>query len=109
MLLVLDNCEHVIAASAALAEQIFHEAPEVHILATSREALRVDGEFTYLLPPLECPPPDPGLRAIEALGGKFDLPKLASMKSAAAKQTLTQSLDGLIKDAGGCPQSDAAR
>jgi hypothetical protein len=49
------------------------------------------------------------LRAIEALGGQFNLPKLASMKSAAAKQTLTQSLDGLIKDAGGCPQSDAAR
>lgn len=66
MLLVLDNCEHVIAASAALAEQIFREAPEVHILATSREALRVDGEFTYLLPPLECPSPDPGLRANEA-------------------------------------------
>jgi len=66
MLLVLDNCEHVIAASAALAEQIFREAPEVHILATSREALRVDGEFTCLLPPLECPPPDPGLRAVEA-------------------------------------------
>ena len=66
MLLVLDNCEHVIAASAALAEQIFREAPEVHILATSREALRVDGEFTYLLPPLECPTPDPGLRADEA-------------------------------------------
>jgi predicted ATPase/DNA-binding winged helix-turn-helix (wHTH) protein len=66
MLLVLDNCEHVIAASAALAEQIFREAPEVHILATSREALRVDGEFTCLLPPLECPPPDAGLRADEA-------------------------------------------
>lgn len=66
MLLVLDNCEHVIAASAALAEQIFREAPEVHILATSREALRVDGEYTYLLPPLECPPPDPGLHAVEA-------------------------------------------
>lgn len=66
MLLVLDNCEHVIAASAALAEQIFREAPEVHILATSREALRVDGEFTYLLSPLECPTPDPGLRTDEA-------------------------------------------
>ena len=66
MLLVLDNCEHVIAASAALAEQLFREAPDVHILATSREALRVDGEFTYLLPPLDCPPPDPGLRADEA-------------------------------------------
>lgn len=61
LLLVVDNCEHVIAASAALAEQIFREAPEVHILATSREALRVDGEFTYLLPPLECPPPEPSL------------------------------------------------
>lgn len=66
MLLVLDNCEHVIAACAALAEQIFREAPQVHILATSREALRVDGEFTYLLPALECPPPDPGLRADQA-------------------------------------------
>ena len=66
MLLVLDNCEHVIAASAALAEQIFRVAPEVHILATSREALRVDGEYTYLLPPLECPPLDPGLHAAEA-------------------------------------------
>jgi predicted ATPase len=66
MLLVLDNCEHVIAASAALAEQIFREAPGVHILATSREALRVDGEYTCLLPPLECPPPDAGLHADDA-------------------------------------------
>jgi predicted ATPase/DNA-binding winged helix-turn-helix (wHTH) protein len=66
MLLVLDNCEHVIAASAAFAEQVVREAPEVHILATSREALRADGECTYLLPPLECPPPHPGLRANEA-------------------------------------------
>lgn len=66
MLLVLDNCEHVIGASAALAEQIFREAPEIHILATSREALRVDGEYTYLLPPLECPPFDPSLNAVEA-------------------------------------------
>ncbi|OUL99791.1 ATP-binding protein [Variovorax sp. JS1663] len=66
LLLVLDNCEHVIEASATLAEQIFREAPGVHILATSREALRVDGEYAYLLPPLECPPSDPGLRAEEA-------------------------------------------
>ena len=66
MLLVLDNCEHVIAASAALAEQVFHEAPGVHILATSREALRVDGEYTCLLPSLECPPLDVALNADEA-------------------------------------------
>ncbi len=68
ILLVLDNCEHVIAASAALAEQVFHDAPQVRILATSREALRADGEFAYLLPPLECPPSGFGLRASDAQG-----------------------------------------
>jgi predicted ATPase/DNA-binding winged helix-turn-helix (wHTH) protein len=66
MLLVLDNCEHVIAASAALAEHVFREAPNVHILATSREALRVDGEYACVLPPLECPPLDVALNADEA-------------------------------------------
>jgi hypothetical protein len=40
MLLVIDNCEHVIDAVATLLETIFREAPGVHILATSREALR---------------------------------------------------------------------
>ncbi|MDM0001018.1 winged helix-turn-helix domain-containing protein [Variovorax sp. J22P240] len=66
MLLVLDNCEHVIGAAAALSEQIFREAPGVHILATSREALRVDGECTYLLPALEYPPSDIRLDATAA-------------------------------------------
>jgi predicted ATPase/DNA-binding winged helix-turn-helix (wHTH) protein len=55
VLLVLDNCEHVIDAVAALAEQIYKEAPSVHILATSREALRVEGEHAYWLPPLASP------------------------------------------------------
>jgi predicted ATPase/DNA-binding winged helix-turn-helix (wHTH) protein len=66
MLLVLDNCEHLIAACAELAEQIFREAPAVHILATSREALRVDGEYTCLLPALECPPPGAEVTAAQA-------------------------------------------
>jgi predicted ATPase/DNA-binding winged helix-turn-helix (wHTH) protein len=56
MLLVLDSCEHVIGAVAELAERIFREAPEVHILATSREALRVEGERVHQLLPLACPP-----------------------------------------------------
>ena len=43
MLLILDTCEHLIEAVAALASQIFIAAPQVHILATSREALRVRG------------------------------------------------------------------
>ena len=66
MLLILDNCEHVIAAAAPLAAEIFHAAPQVHILATSREALRVEGEQVYRLAPLAVPPDDPGLTAAVA-------------------------------------------
>jgi predicted ATPase/DNA-binding winged helix-turn-helix (wHTH) protein len=58
LLLVFDNCEHVIGAIATLTENIFRDAPQVHILATSREALRAEGEQVHHLPPLECPPPD---------------------------------------------------
>jgi predicted ATPase/DNA-binding winged helix-turn-helix (wHTH) protein len=66
-LLILDNCEHVIEAAATLAERIFAAAPQVHILATSREALRVEGEQVHHLAPLACPPDDPGLTAAAAL------------------------------------------
>jgi len=67
ILLVLDNCEHVVEVAASLAETIFREAPGVHILATSREALRVEGEHAYWLPTLECPPPDPDADADSVL------------------------------------------
>lgn len=67
MLLVLDSCEHLIGAVAALADRIFKEAPGVHILATSRESLRVEGEQVHLLQPLACPPADDSIRAEEAL------------------------------------------
>lgn len=63
MLLILDTCEHLIEAVAALAAKIFMAAPQVHILATSREALRVEGEHVYRLDPLACPPDDAGLTA----------------------------------------------
>jgi predicted ATPase/DNA-binding winged helix-turn-helix (wHTH) protein len=67
VLLLLDSCEHVIETAAALTERIFEEAPLVHILATSRESLRVEGEHVYQLSPLESPPDDPGLTAVAAL------------------------------------------
>lgn len=54
-LLVLDNCEHVIDSIGGLAERIFVEAPRVHILATSRELLNVEGEHVFALDPLETP------------------------------------------------------
>jgi predicted ATPase len=63
LLLILDTCEHLIEAVAALAANIVAAAPDVHILATSREALQVEGEQVYRLDALACPPDDPQLTA----------------------------------------------
>jgi len=63
ILLILDTCEHLVEAVAALAANIIEAAPQVHILATSREALRVEGEHVYRLDALACPPDAPGLTA----------------------------------------------
>lgn len=67
LLLVLDNCEHVIDAAASLTERLHCEAPQVHILTTSREALRAEGEHVHLLTPLDCPVVRDDLTAAEAL------------------------------------------
>jgi non-specific serine/threonine protein kinase len=55
MLLVIDNCEHLIDAAAALVEAIVRACPNVSVLATSRELLRIEGEYAYRVPPLEVP------------------------------------------------------
>jgi predicted ATPase/DNA-binding winged helix-turn-helix (wHTH) protein len=67
MLLVLDNCEHLIVSAAALAGRVLRGAPGVQILATSREPLRAEGERLYRLPPLASPPASRHLAASEAL------------------------------------------
>ncbi|MEU0403712.1 LuxR C-terminal-related transcriptional regulator [Streptomyces sp. NPDC006197] len=64
MLLLLDNCEHLVEATADLAYQVLRAAPDVRIVATSRQALRIAGEHVYPVPPLPAPdpedPPEPG-------------------------------------------------
>jgi len=55
MLLVLDNCEHLIDACAHLAEVLLRACPGLHILATSRQQLRIPGEWTWRVPPLAVP------------------------------------------------------
>ncbi|WP_065260080.1 ATP-binding protein [Pseudomonas bananamidigenes] len=55
LMLVIDNCEHLIDAVSTLLEQISDSAPDVGILATSREPLRVRGEYVHWLNPLEFP------------------------------------------------------
>nr|WP_314533223.1 winged helix-turn-helix domain-containing protein [uncultured Pseudomonas sp.] len=67
MLLVIDNCEHLVDAIALLCESLLRGAPYVHILATSREGLRAEGEFVQRLEPLDWPPPDAVLDRTQAL------------------------------------------
>jgi predicted ATPase/class 3 adenylate cyclase len=64
ILIVLDNCEHLIAACAKTAETILRRGPKVHLIATSREPLGIGGEMIYRVPPLSLPGPgDSGMAA----------------------------------------------
>ena len=58
LLVVLDNCEHLVEACAQAAEGVLRSAPKVRILATSRERLDVGGELLWPVPPLGQPAPD---------------------------------------------------
>ena len=68
VLLILDNCEHVIAAAAKLADALLKTCPGVCLLATSREALSVAGEHAYPVPLLDVPPRSMSLTAAQAMG-----------------------------------------
>lgn len=104
ILLALDNCEHVIDASATLAELIFKEAPGVHILATSREALRVEGEHVYWLPPLDSPDPGSSMTVEDVLS--FPAAKLFMERAAASGSRLPLSDDDAATLAGICGRLD---
>ncbi|WP_433519814.1 BTAD domain-containing putative transcriptional regulator [Nonomuraea sp. CA-143628] len=55
VLLVLDNCEHVVSAVAHLADRLLGACPDLRVLATSRESMAIAGESLYPIPPLEWP------------------------------------------------------
>ncbi len=58
VLIVLDNCEHLIGACAKTADAILRSCPRVHVIATSREPLGIGGEVIYRVPSLSLPGPD---------------------------------------------------
>jgi predicted ATPase/DNA-binding winged helix-turn-helix (wHTH) protein len=66
-LIILDCCEHLIDGASAVAEELICRVPILHLLATSREAMRVEGEHVYELCALTCPPEDSSLSAHDAL------------------------------------------
>jgi predicted ATPase/DNA-binding winged helix-turn-helix (wHTH) protein len=67
VLLVLDGCEHVIENAALLIEMLVQDTSAVHVLATSRESLRLRSECIFYLQPLSCPSNIPQLSASELL------------------------------------------
>lgn len=69
LLLVLDNCEHVVEAVAQLTGLLLRRAPHLHVLTTSQEPLRTRNETVYPVAPLSLPPADrPGLDALTSAG-----------------------------------------
>jgi len=105
LLLVLDNCEHVIDAAAKLVETIVRVCPRTTVLATSREVLRIEGECVYRVPPLEVPPEhweEPydvlGRSAVELLVARMrelDSDFSADSDSLAAIAAICRHLDGI--------------
>lgn len=66
-LIILDGCEHLVDGVAELVDRTLRHAPNVHLLATTREALQIAGEGVYRLRPLDCPPERTGQTAAQVL------------------------------------------
>jgi predicted ATPase/class 3 adenylate cyclase len=67
LLIVLDNCEHVVGASAEAVDRLLQACPDVRFLATSREALAIAGEEIFRMPSLPVPPEAESIAAEEAM------------------------------------------
>ena len=99
-LLVLDNCEHVVDAAAALVDTLLRRAADVVILATSREPLAIEGEFAWLVPPLALPTAA-GIAGFDAVRLFVDRATAATPRfaltdaNAAAVAAICARLDGL--------------
>ncbi|MBC7804565.1 MAG: tetratricopeptide repeat protein [Akkermansiaceae bacterium] len=90
LLLVLDNCEHVLASTAEVARQLLRECDGVRILATSREALGIAGESVWPVPPLSVPEPDhlpPGKAARRQVLLGYESVQLFLERAQAVQQT----------------------
>ncbi|MFI6500793.1 BTAD domain-containing putative transcriptional regulator [Nonomuraea typhae] len=99
LLLVLDNCEHLVAA-AELADELLAACPALRVLATSREALGIIGESIVPVSPLRLPPPE--------AGNPLEYPsvRLFAERAAAVRQDFTMDGQDLERVAGICRALD---
>lgn len=106
LLLILDNCEHVLSACAELAKQLLQAGADLKIVVSSREALRIAGETTYAVPALATP--DPYEKFIHTALTQYEAARLfidraiaaqpafeVSEKNAAAVAEVCYRLDGI--------------
>ncbi|GAB2832390.1 ATP-binding protein [Lentzea nigeriaca] len=83
VLLVLDNCGHVVDAVAKLGDALLRSCPELWVLATSREPLRIGGELTRQVPPLPTPEPDSGRPPTVRQAARFEAVALFTERAGA--------------------------
>jgi predicted ATPase/class 3 adenylate cyclase len=104
LMLILDNCEHLLDACAELAGELLSSSPGLRVLTTSRESLGVAGEITYLVPPLPLPPEtdseqasadSPAVRLFLDRGSAARAGTTASAMPLAVVARICRELDGL--------------
>ncbi len=104
LLLILDNCEHLLSPSAALVATLLTACPELKVLATSRERLGVPGEAVYHVDSLSIPPLDAldaaltGFEAVTLFLARAKAASVENLESAAARRAVAQicrTLDGI--------------
>jgi len=98
LLVVLDNCEHLVQACAELATQLLQSGPHLKILASSRESLRVAGEATYPVPALAIPTPGKLIKLVALT--QYEAVLLFTDRALAAQPTfqLTEQNAGAVAD-----------
>lgn len=104
LLLILDNCEHVVQACAVLAEQLLRSGPSVRILASSREPLRASGEVSVSVPALAVPAGQDPI-AVEALP-QYPAVRLFIDRAAAARPAFRLTKDNAQAVAEICQRLD---
>jgi predicted ATPase/DNA-binding SARP family transcriptional activator len=92
MLLILDNCEHVIDAAAAFADRLLRECRRLRILATSREPLGITGEALWQVEPLA---PSPAVRLLRDRAGAVRRDVGSDERALSAMARICQALDGM--------------
>ena len=104
LLLILDNCEHLLPSCAELIETLLQGAPPLRILATSRDSIGVTGGVEYAIEPLEVPPATAASREAASVGAvRLFLDRASKPSGLAATPTAVATVARICRDLDGIP------